>query len=279
VARPSAPAYGGRVALRLTPVVEGNETGQTIVFIQGWPDDASLWDGAVAALRGRYRCVRTTLPNYGGDRTERWGYTTAEILEAIEMLIRDAGGGNPVTLVLHDWGCYWGHAVHHRCPNLVARIAGVDVAPHYKPSPRAVLGIIAYQWWLLAAFLVDGQFGNWMTRSFAKVARVPAEPERLSSWMNYPYRNVWADLLVGRDRKLTRGYWPTCPMLFVYGEKKLFPFHSEAWIDHVRSVGGEVVGLPCGHWVPLEPSFVAILDRWLNDHPVVTAKTTSSVLN
>jgi pimeloyl-ACP methyl ester carboxylesterase len=267
------------VVLQLTPLVEGNETGQTIVFVQGWPDDASLWDGAVAALCGRYRCVRTTLPNYGGDRTERWGYTTAEIVDALEVLIRDAGGGKPVTLVLHDWGCYWGHAVHHRRPDLVARIAGVDVAPHYKPSARAVFGIIAYQWWLFAAFLVDGQIGDWMTRSFAKFAHAPPDRERLSAWMNYPYRNVWADLLTGRDRKLTRGYWPTCPLLFVYGEKKPFSFHSDAWVNHVRSVGGEVVGLPCGHWVPLEASFVAILDRWLSAHPVVTAKTTSFELN
>ena len=81
--------------------------------------------------------------------------------------------------------------------------------------------------------------------------------------MNYPYRNIWADLFSGRARELTRGYWPKCPLLFVYGEKKPFPFHSAAWVEHVLSVGGEVVGLPCGHWVPREPEFVEILRRWL----------------
>jgi hypothetical protein len=81
--------------------------------------------------------------------------------------------------------------------------------------------------------------------------------------MNYPYRNIWADIFAGRDRQLLGHYWPSCPLLFVYGEKKPFPFHSEAWVNHVRKVGGEVVGLPCGHWVPREPAFVAILARWL----------------
>jgi pimeloyl-ACP methyl ester carboxylesterase len=251
------------VPLRLKPLVDGNEAGETLVFIQGWPDDASLWDGAVAALRDAYRCVRTTLPNFGGDRTARWGYDTNEIIEALSDLVRDAGRGKPVTLVLHDWGCYWGHAVHHRHPELVARVAGADISPHFRPSAKGVAGIVAYQGWLAAAFALGDPIGTRMTRAFAKLANVPVEASRLDAWMNYPYRNVWADLFTGRVPKLTKGYWPRCPLLFVYGENKPFMFHSAAWVDHVRKVGGEVVGLPCDHWVPREPAFVDLLQRWL----------------
>jgi pimeloyl-ACP methyl ester carboxylesterase len=252
--------------------VQWSAQSETILFIQGWPDDASLWDEAVSALGGKYRCVRATLPNYGGDQTARWGFSTAEIVQAFEDLIRDTSGGRPVMLVMHDWGCYWGHAVHHRHPDLIARIAGVDVSPHYRASTvRAVVGIIAYQWWLLAAFILGGRIGNWMTRSFAKVAKVPVDLALVTAWMNYPYRNIWADMLTGRDRKLLDDYWPTCPVLFVYGEKKPFPFHSKAWVDHVRKVGGEVVGLPCGHWVPREPAFVDILRNWLSGDAATTA--------
>lgn len=250
---------------RLTPMVDGKEGGETIVFIQGWPDDASLWDSAVAALRETYRCVRVTLPNYGGERAARWGYRTEEIIDALVKLVEDAGGGKPVTLVLHDWGCYWGHVVHHRRPELVARVASIDVAPHYEPSPRAIAGIIAYQWWLFGAFVVGGAIGDWMTRRFAKIAHAPRDAGELDAWMNYPYRNIWADLFSGRARKQLEGYLPTCPLLFVYGEKKPFPFHSAKWLDHVRSVGGEVVGLPCGHWVPVEPAFVDVLGKWLKE--------------
>jgi pimeloyl-ACP methyl ester carboxylesterase len=252
------------VRLHLAPIVEGNDAGETVVFIQGWPDDASLWDPAVAALRGTYRCVRATLPNYAGDRSARWGYSTEEIVAGLTEMVRDAGRGARVTLVLHDWGCYWGHAVHHRAPELVARVASVDVAPHYQPTPGAMLGIVAYQWWLLGAFAVGGPIGDRMTRAFAKLAHAPRDPARLDAWMNYPYRNIWADLLTGRAGELTRGYWPTCPLLFVYGERKPFPFHSAAWIDHVRSVGGQVVGLPSGHWVPPKPAFVDVLRQWLD---------------
>lgn len=247
----------------LAPIVDGNESGETIVFVQGWPDDSSLWDEAVAKLRGKYRCVRVNLPNYGGTIDRRWGYTTEEVVDALVELLRSVGAKRPVTLVLHDWGCYWGHAAHRRCPEAVARVAGLDVAPHFKPGPGAVIGIMAYQWWLFGAFVVGGPVGNWMTRAMARSAGAPMEPSRIDARMNYPYRNIWADLATGRAEKLTEGYWPTCPLLFVYGEKKPFPFHSRAWVDHVRSVGGEVVGLPTGHWVTRHPSFLGILERWL----------------
>jgi pimeloyl-ACP methyl ester carboxylesterase len=256
------------MSLHLDPIVSGNEAGETIVFVQGWPDDASIWDDAVAALGARYRCLRVNLPNYGGAVTTRWGYDTEEIVEALVRLFRDVGAVRPVTLVLHDWGCYWGHAAHHRCPEVVARVAGLDVAPHYEPDARAMLGIMAYQWWLFGAFVVAGPVGNWMTRRFAKLGGAPADPARLDARMNYPYRNAWADIFTGRIRELTQGYWPTCPLLFVYGERKPFPFHSKAWIDHVQRVGGETVGLPCGHWVMKHPSFVGILTRWLDANPV-----------
>ncbi len=249
--------------LVLVPIIDGAEHAETVVFLQGWPDSAAVWDEAVAALARRYRCVRVTLPNFAGDRSARWGYSTTEIVDALVELLRDVGKGQPVTLVLHDWGSYWGHAAHHRCPELVARVAGLDVAPHLRPTAKAIAGIAAYQGWLLAAFAVGGAPGTWMTRRFARLARVPAPEDRLDAWMNYPYRNVWADLLTGRAQDLTKGYWPTCPLLFVYGQRKPFPFHSASWTDHVRRVGGEVISLPCGHWVMQDPSFAGILAAWL----------------
>lgn len=252
------------MSLRLDPIIDGNQAGETLVFIQGWPDDASLWDDIVASLGEKYRCVRVNLPNYDGTITTRWGYDTEEIVDAIATVVRKVAQ-RPVTLVLHDWGCYWGHAVHYRYPELVARVAGLDVAPHYKPGAGAILGIVAYQWWLLSAFILGGPVGNWMTRRMAKLGGAPGGEERIDARMNYPYRNVWADLVTGRAQQLTAGYWPTCPLLFVYGERKPFPFHSRVWVDHVRSVdGGEVVGLSCGHWVTRHPSFVHVLSHWLD---------------
>ena len=251
------------MTLRFEPIFDGPAGAETILFVQGWPDDASIWDGAVAALSGSYRCVRVNMPNYTGDVTAPAGHDTEEIIDALVELYRTLGRERPFTLVLHDWGCYWGHAAHNRCPELVSRVVGLDVAPHYQPDAKAALGIVAYQFWLYGAFAIGGAVGDRMTRGFAKLGRVPRPAEQLFAHMNYPYRNIWRDIASGRVRKLLAGYWPKCPLLFVYGEKKPFAFHSQAWVDHVRSVGGEVVGLPCDHWVQHDPSFVKVLTRWL----------------
>jgi pimeloyl-ACP methyl ester carboxylesterase len=248
---------------RLDAIVEGPDSGETLVFIQGWPDDATLWDVHVASLSARYRCVRTTLPNFDGRRSARWGYSTDEIIEALADMVREVSPDAPVTLVLHDWGCYWGYIMHRRYPPLVARVAGLDVAPHVDPGPAAMLGIIAYQWWLIGAFVLNGRLGDWMTRALASAMDAPLPREQINSWMNYPYRNVWRDIFSGRAKTEMDGYWPQVPLLFVFGKKKPFPFHSNKWIEHVESTGGKSVGLDCGHWVSRDAAFGEILKEWL----------------
>lgn len=252
------------MTLRLDARIDGPDAADTIVFLQGWPDDATLWDEQVAVLSDRYRCVRTTMPNFDGRRSVRWGYGNDEIVTALAAMVREVSPRSPVTLVLHDWGCYWGHLVHHRHPDLVARVAGLDIAPYVEPGPGAMLGIIAYQWWLIGAFVLDGAVGDWMTRRLARAMGAPAPSQQVNSWMNYPYRNVWKDIVGGRARSQMDGYWPRVPLLFVYGRRKPFPFHSRTWIEHVESTGGTVVGLDCGHWVSRDPAFNAILASWLD---------------
>ncbi len=251
------------MTLRLEALVEGPATGETLVFIQGWPDDASLWDQHVSALSARYRCVRTTLPNFDGRRTARWGYGTDEIVDALTAVIREVSPNNRVTLILHDWGCYWGHLLHHRHPELVARIAGLDVAPHVEPGPVAALGIVAYQSWLIAAFLIGGSLGDWMTRVLAQALGAPMRRSQINAWMNYPYRNAWQDRARGHTHINNQAYWPDVPLLFVYAKQKPFPFHSKKWLAHIERSGGTVVGLDCGHWVPTDPAFFPILEEWL----------------
>ncbi|HSC88267.1 MAG TPA: hypothetical protein VLC09_13385, partial [Polyangiaceae bacterium] len=82
--------------------------------------------------------------------------------------------------------------------------------------------------------------------------------------MNYPYFHAWRDILTGRAAKLFRGYRPNAPTLFVYGQRKPGHFHTAQWLEQVRATpGGEVVELPIGHWVTLDPTFVDLVDRWL----------------
>jgi pimeloyl-ACP methyl ester carboxylesterase len=257
----------------LEPIVSGNPRGATILFVQGWPDDASLWDETIAVVGAKYRCVRTNMPNYDGTVSARWGYHTEEMVSAVVDLIERVATKGPITLVLHDWGSYWGHAAHHRVPSLVSRVASIDVAPHFQPTTAAqIAGILSYQSFLLAAFAMGGRIGDQLTRTAAKRFGAPLQSSQINAAMNYPYRNVFEDLISGRAQKLTKGYWPTCPLLFVYGEKKPFPFHSQSWLDHVKKTGGEVVGLPSNHWVPKHPGFAPMLADWLERTDAVDAR-------
>jgi len=249
--------------LRLEPIIDGLPGGETLFFIQGWPDDVSLWNGAVDALAGRYRCVRHNMPGAAGTPSPRGGHTTDEIVEALAQCIREVSPGAPVTLIIHDWGAYWGYILHHRYPELVKRVAGLDISPHLEPGPAASAGIVAYQGWLASAFLLGGPVGDWMTRSFAVRAGAGVQRESIRAAMNFPYRNIFQDLFSGRARGGTRGYWPRVPLLFVYGKRKPLMFHSQKWLDHVRSVGGQIVELDAGHWVQRHPDFSGLLARWL----------------
>lgn len=247
----------------LRPIVEGPEGAATLVFLQGWPDDATLWDPQVAALSGRYRCVRTTMPNFDGRRFERWGYTTDEIVEALAEMIGQVSPDEKVTLIAHDWGCYWAYRLNAEHPELIGRFAALDIAPHVEPGPAAIVGVIAYQWWLIVAFVLGGPIGDWMTRALAGALGAPLPRAQIHSGMNYPYRNAWRDLARGRGMPQTKDEWPPGPVLFVYGKEKPFPFHSQEWIDYVESGGGTVVGLDCGHWVSTDPAFEQHLETWL----------------
>lgn len=246
------------MTFRLEPIIDGPADGETLVFLQGWPDDATMWDAQIAALSPRYRCVRTTMPNFGVKRETRWGYRTDEIVDALAAHIRAVSPGRPVTLVCHDWGAYWSYSTHKAHPDLAWRIIGVDVAPHFDPS---VL-VIAYQLLLSIAFHLGRPVGDWISRFFASTTGAPLPPARINSWMGYPYRNAFEDLLSGRIRETQHGYWPELPLLYVFGTKKPVVFHTQRWLDHVER-HGEVHALDVGHWVHKHPDFNDILLRFL----------------
>jgi pimeloyl-ACP methyl ester carboxylesterase len=263
---------------RLKPIVEGAAGGDTLFFVQGWPDDPTLWDELVDALSDRYRCVRVVLPNYEGGEYRRWGYSHDDIVEGLADCIRSFAAAKPVTLVAHDWGALWGYMLHHRHPELVARIVGLDVGPDMKPSPRELVLLLAYQWWLLAAFVSGGPIGDWMTRRFARMAGTPRQGDALNASINYPYLYTWRDIVTGRAAKALRGYEPQVPVLFVYGENKPGRFHSERWLERVRSSpGNQVVGLAgTDHWVTRDPKLKKLVRDWLDG--AVSARTDDSAL-
>jgi pimeloyl-ACP methyl ester carboxylesterase len=245
----------------------------TIVMLHGWPDTRALWDGVVAALAERHRCVRFTLPGFASGDEYR-AYTLDEVTHLVHQVVLDAGGGAPVTILMHDWGCMYGGHFANAHPELVARIAAIDVGDAGSRATRDSLpfkgkaGIVFYQWVLALAWRI-GAFapglGNRMARWMAAKMRVPRPPEDIRAAMGYPYWISWTG--THGSHRAVRALKLQWPVFFAWGERKPFWFHSNAWLEKIKALpGGRVMGFPSGHWVMLgktAEAYHAALADWL----------------
>jgi len=177
-------------------IVEG--AGPAIVMIHGWPDTHRLWDAQVEALKERYRCVRFTLPGFELAASKR-AYTFEEVLETIRHVIEQACPGERVTLLLHDWGCFFGYQFAMRHPERVERVIGVDIGDAGSRGNRAELGfigrfmVLGYQVWLALAWRIGGGIGDAMARWMARALRCPTYSRRSARGWAIPTRCVgWA---------------------------------------------------------------------------------------
>jgi pimeloyl-ACP methyl ester carboxylesterase len=59
---------------------------ETIVMIHGWPDTYRLWDAQVEAFKGRFRCVRFTLPGFDVDKP-RQAYSRAQLIDTFKHIV------------------------------------------------------------------------------------------------------------------------------------------------------------------------------------------------
>jgi len=255
----------------LSATIEGPESGPTLVFVHGWPDDASMWRHQVEVLRESCRCVVPTLPNFGNTVHEPGGCDFGEIVERLHRTIESLGD-EPIILVTHDWGAYIGYLYEQRHPERVKSMIAMDVGGHFEPaSISAFLMFIGYQWTLVTLWLVGGlvpPLGTWLTRNFARMLKVPErQASSLHSRCNYPYFYFWRSTLLpwARSRLLGR-YEPKCPVLFIYGGNKPLMFHTDQWMRTVEGTGGRNACIDdASHWFmeshPEETN--AMLEQWL----------------
>ena len=249
-------------------VVEGAGP-KAVVMIHGWPDTHRLWDGQVEALKARYRCVRFTLPGFNPAGPKR-AFSLDELIETVRRVVTQACPGERVTLLLHDWGCFFGYQFAMRHPQLVERVIGVDIGDSGSRKHRAELGargklmMLAYQVWLALAWRIGGRLGDAMARRMARAIRCPTDPRTIGAQMGYGYAMRWFGVAGGF--KGVRLFEPRTPMLFAFGERKRFMFHSRPWAEALAArPGNRVVGFRTGHWIMLEQpaAFNDALLGWL----------------
>lgn len=248
---------------------DGAASRGTVLLLHGWPDSAALWDDTVAALADTWCCVRFTLPRYGEIGPDGPVPSLNGVVAQIDRVLRHVAGEQPVTLLLHDWGCLFGYHFARLHPQRVARVIGVDIgdagsrAHRTGLTLRAKLGIAGYQLWLALACKLGGGLGDGMARRLAAAMHVPGPLSRIQARMGWPYVAAWTGAL--RD---VRPFEPAVPMLYVYGRRKPFLFHSRAWADALAArPGSRVVEMKTGHWVMVDApaAFQATVRGWLQD--------------
>lgn len=240
----------------------------TIVMIHGWPDTWRLWDAQVEALAPTHRCVRFTLPGF--EAGARAGHSVDALVARFKAIVEAVSPGQAVILMLHDWGCVFGYQFAMRHPELVARIIGIDIGDSGSEAFLKSLRwrhkgmIVAYQGWLALAWRFGGALGDRMTRKMAAALRAPADGAVIHAGMDYPYDMLWTGSHGGMRRM--RPVEPTCPMLYVYGTRKPFLFHSPGWAEALAArPGSRVAALDCGHWLMVErrEAFNRLVIEWL----------------
>lgn len=246
----------------------------TVVMIHGWPDTHRLWNATVETLKGQHRCVRFTLPGFDPQQPARATALT-DMTALFGAIVQAVSPDQPVTLLLHDWGCIFGYEFAARHPDQVERIVAVDIGDHNSAAfassltGKAKWQIFSYQCWLAVAWWtgrhIHAGLGDRMTRTMAGRLRCPTAPESIGWPMNYPYAMQWFGLMGG-----FRGaapVEPAYPLLYLYGERKPFMFHSPQWLERIAARPGSAAqGFRTGHWVMVEQpgAFNQRVRSWLD---------------
>jgi pimeloyl-ACP methyl ester carboxylesterase len=247
--------------------VEG-QGDETIVMIHGWPDTYRLWDEQAACFKTKYRCVRFTLPGFDIDKP-RQAYSLAETIRIFKSVIEQVSPDRKVILMLHDWGCVFGYQFAMQNPAMVSAIIGVDVGEtsslKSELSFKAKGMMFSYQVFLALAWRIGGGIGDRMTRWLARAFNCTSEQRYIGSCMNYPYYIRWFKAHGSYDAAVPVA--PACPLLFIYGTKKPFMFHSKKWAQQLAlQSGSQVLEFRTSHWVMRDQpnQFNQAVDTWLS---------------
>lgn len=245
-------------------------------FIHGWPDTAELWHAQLQYFSRTHFCVAVTLPGFANDNeasvNPAMGYDFPELIALLIIEIDRQARANRRTSVLlvgHDWGAYLAYLIEQKRPDLVDKLITMDIGGHFAPSSVGhALFMMSYQLWLIGGFFLGKivpALGDWMTGFMSKTVRAPRGTD-VTHRMNYLYFYIWRAMLFRKNKSsLLLRYRPTKPLLYLYGLKKTYHFHSIRWLQMLEETPSakvvEVEG--CDHWLMIQGH--AVVNKAIND--------------
>jgi hypothetical protein len=124
-------------------------------------------------------------------------------------------------------------------PKYFNQIIAMDV-PAYVELTRIsqTLFVLAYQLFLIIAFLIGGPIGRIMTQSLVKIFKHrPPYIDQINSSRNYPYFYMFKNKIqsvFNKEKNMLYKYVPSVPIVYLYAKIKPFQFHGDKWMNYLK---------------------------------------------
>jgi pimeloyl-ACP methyl ester carboxylesterase len=248
------------------------EDGSTVAFCHGLFGQGKNWTQVAKALSTDHRVLLLDMPNHGRSPwTETFDY-----VELAELVAAELEPHAPVALVGHSMGGKIAMCLALRHPELVERLAVVDVAPVAYPSGREFVGYIETMRSLdLSALEQRGQaeealreaVPNPVVRSFL-LQNLRREDDGWHWQVNLDLLGARMDGLTGWPGEALGDASYDGPVLWVGGaDSDYIADEHSAEMDRRFPRNRRVLIKGAGHWVHSEQPavFLEVLRRFLAD--------------
>lgn len=223
----------------------GNQKGETLIFLNGFPDDSlSGWSPIFELLKKQYNIISICIPQFEKNSNYKpWGYNFDELIIMLDITINQITNSNEsITFICHDWGAILGLLYCNKYPKKILRLILVDVGIKGIKDSNSIYEtfiILLYQWWFSIAYIISqflgSAFGNCIfvlymilvtALPFLKVCPYDTF-HRPASEMNvemcYIYYQFWKSFFQGKP---IEPKMPDCPLLYFVSFKFFFKFLS-----------------------------------------------------
>ena len=274
-------------SVEINYVIGGN--GPPLLLLHGYPQTHVMWHKIAPELAKAYTVVASDLRGYGDSSkpptdAQHLPYSKRESArDQVELM--QSLGFDSFFLAGHDRGGRVGHRLALDHPNVVKKLAVMDIAPTYAmyTTTDKEFATAYYHWFFLIqahdlpermigadpTYFLTQKFGQWGRDNRAFTKEAIAEylrcftPECIHASCE-DYR-ASASIDIEHDQEdLDLGKKIACPLLCLWGEKGFVGGKYNVirewkkWADDVKGYG-----LPCGHYLPEEapePTLHALLE-------------------
>ena len=268
-------AQVGDVRLHYAQCGSGEEL---VILLHGFPECWYSWRHQLPVLGQRYHVVAPDMRGFNlSDKPARVeDYRIESLVEDVVGLIHHFGK-EKAAIVGHDWGAGVAWALAQRHPEVVSKLAALQVPPPAAWKENFTLRQLLSSWYMF--FFQLPRLPEWWARAndFARVSRMYQEtsfrpgafsdadialykealrqPGAMTASVNYYRANVFRSLFRGRTEEKRDGNGRIrVPTLFIYGELDvaIIPDTVRDLERFIEAPYREVRIADSGHWVQNE---------------------------